>query len=258
MCKAKKILILMLLGLISFPALANEVVDGDEEDDSDLIQRLVQQAPVPTPRPAPRVTPVRSTPRRAAPARVERTDDEDYATDFDDQVQETGYVDRNLTGLLSRVSSQAWKQATRSRRVANFCGGGYRSGNRSKCMCAAGVADALLASGVCTTRPSSNALQMHTNGVLRRACPRLNLSNSRDPGRAPAGSVIVYAGHAGRRVHNFGHVEIKVPVTRELLQTMGRAGAGLREGGFMYCSDYCSPRPTLTRTNRVAAIYNLR
>lgn len=186
----------------------------------------------------------------------------DYAADYDDvkEAATTTYGTQGneaMSQILNKLSSEAWKSATKRRKVADFCGGGYRSGNRSKCMCAQGAKEALVAAGVCKSYPSGNALQTHKNGTLKASCPNLTLSSNKDPGKAPAGSVIVYSGYAGRRPHNYGHIEIKVPVTAELKKQMGRAGNDLKIGQYMYCSDFCSARPTKTAHNKVAAIYTL-
>lgn len=198
-------------------------------------------------------------------------DEDDYASDYDDNIQENGYQNRLLAPLLKKVATEAWKQATTKRTVATFCGGGFRSGNRSKCSCAGGVKDTLIGSGLC--KPSLRnersrmsrgqgpaAIEYQRLGLLTKHCPRLKEQKNLNIGSAPGGSVIVYRGHAGKRVHHYGHIEIKVPVTHELLQKMGAEASFLnvKLGDFLYCSDFCRNKPTKTATNQVAAIYTLK
>jgi len=166
--------------------------------------------------------------------------------------------------VLARLAMNAWTNATERRRVANFCGGGYRSGNRSKCMCSQAVRDTLVDTGLCREY-GADALAAHTSGALRNNCPGLSLSSSRSIANAPAGAVIVYNGYAGSTPHNYGHIEIKVEVTQELLNTVrndpvlidrGQA-QNLRVGDFLYCSDFCRAAPTDTPNNEVVAIYTI-
>lgn len=169
-------------------------------------------------------------------------------------------------GLVELLAKKSWYEATRKRQVAGFMGGGWRSGNQSKGMCAGAVKDALLSAGICSSRPAGNAYDSHTSGSLAKSCPGLKLSKAAQKGQAlsvndiasaPGGSVIVYNGYAGRRKHNYGHIEIKVPVTAELQQSMKRNGLSVSVGQFIYCSDFCRSTPTKKPTNSVQAIYTL-
>ncbi len=180
----------------------------------------------------------------------------------------------NFSGLtldrysfLSQYALSSWENAIERRKVASFMGGGYRRGNRSKGKCAEAVKDTLLDAGICTTRPDGNAYETHSTGTLRRSCPKLNLSKeatdknpltASDIANAPGGSVIVYSGYSGRRRHSFGHIEIKVPITAELKNKMGKDALDYQVGDYMYCSDYCRATPTIKSTNKIEAIYNLR
>jgi hypothetical protein len=187
----------------------------------------------------------------------------DYDQQTDDYKEEATYSN---SALLANLANETWHQATRKRARAKFLGGGTASGNRSKGMCAQAVKEALTGAGVCTSYPSGNAAQTHTSGSLKRSCPKLKLAkqaSSRnklditDISKAPAGSVIVYNGYAGRRPHDYGHIEIKVPVTPELRAKMGRDGLSVKVGDFVYCSDFCRATPTKKSTNEVIAIYTL-
>jgi hypothetical protein len=182
----------------------------------------------------------------------------DYIQKYDDNGQENGYLDRALAPKLDNLVKQTWKKATQRRTIADFCGGGYRSGNRSKCMCAQAVKEALVASKVCTRYPSGHARETHTTGSIKKSCPGLGLTGKLDPWKALGGSVIVYSGYAGKTPHNYGHIEIKIPVTAQLLKQMGKQSGGAKIGDFMYCSDFCRTRPTKVATNKVIAIYQLK
>jgi hypothetical protein len=162
---------------------------------------------------------------------------------------------------VNKFANKAWVNATERRRVADFLGGGVRSGNRSKGMCAAAVQETLMDAGICERWPSGNALAMHTSGNLR-ACPHLRKSSYTDPHKAPVGSVIVYSGYAGSHPHHFGHIEVVIPVTAQILARVRAdpklAGQHLQVGDRLYCSDYCRAAPTMTPNNPVAAIYTMR
>lgn len=176
----------------------------------------------------------------------------------DREPADTGEVDFNM---VNRMANKAWTNATESRRVADFLGGGRRSGNRSKGMCAAAVQETLMDSGICQSWPGGNALNMHTSGNLK-ACSHLKLSSYTDPHTAPVGSVIVYSGYAGSRPHHFGHIEVVIPVTAQILDRVRAdsklSGQNLHVGDRLYCSDFCRAAPTMTPNNPVAAIYTLR
>lgn len=181
--------------------------------------------------------------------------------------------------LQSKLAAIAVREAVKGRSVANFCGGGYRSGNKSKCACAAGVKDALLSSGICTSRPPGDAINLagfRYNGTtsqlsrtgpdsshaLTAFCPALHQSHGREPNysssitaasRAPAGSVIVYSTSR----HKWGHIEIKIKVTAQNIREISH-NLRVKVGDYLYCSDFCRAGPTLSHgTNRVEAIYSL-
>lgn len=143
--------------------------------------------------------------------------------------------------VVSNWISNAWHSATKPRQVARFMGGGVKRGNRSKGMCAQAAKEALVNSNICHGKLAGNAIDLHRRGILRSHCPRLKLSSLKDPRKAPNGSVIVYSGYAGRRPHNYGHIEAKL----------------VKNGVANYCSDFCAFKPTKKSTNRVAAIYVL-
>ena len=148
----------------------------------------------------------------------------------------------NARDLLAKWFRNAWNSAVKGRHVARFLGGGYRSGNRPKGMCAQAVKEALVDSGLCHGSLPGNAIDLHTKGVLKKRCPRLKyMPHLRDPKSAPSGAVIVYSGYAGHTRHSFGHIESKI----------------MKDGVANYCSDFCRPRPTQTSHNPVAAIYVL-
>ncbi len=170
-------------------------------------------------------------------------------------------------GYLSQFGLNTWTNAIEKRKVASFMGRGYRSGNRSKGMCAQAVKESLLDSGICTSKPEGNAFETHSTGSLLRSCPKLKLRSdstkdnplsAADIANAPGGSIIVYSGYAGRKPHNFGHIEIKVPITTELKRKMGKDALDYQVGDYMYCSDYCRATPTIKSTNKIEAIYSLR
>jgi hypothetical protein len=134
-------------------------------------------------------------------------------------------------------------------------------------MCAQAVKESLIDSGICTSKPDGDAFETHSTRTLLRSCPKLKLSkdatndtplSAADIANAPAGSVIVYSGYSGRRKHNFGHIEIKVPITAELKKKMGKDALDFQLGDYMYCSDYCRATPTIKSTNKIEAIYTLR
>jgi hypothetical protein len=163
------------------------------------------------------------------------------------------------SAFLAKLGVVGWQEATRQRKRAKYLGGGYGSGNTSKGMCAAGAMDTAFKSGLCKVRPTApDAYHLYTDGVIKKACPKLKALSSLDPYKAPGASIIVYKGYAGKRKHNYGHVEIKIPVTKELKAKMGRQGTNLKVGEFMYCSDFCAPKPTKRSTNSVVAIYSLK
>jgi hypothetical protein len=180
--------------------------------------------------------------------------------------------------LLNRLSIEAVKQAVKGRSVARFCGGGFRSGNRSKCACAAGVKDTLAATGICPSRPAGDAVNLAglprgTTGQLSRTgpvagrslasmCPALHQTHGRDSSyrgslnaaeNAPAGSVIVYSTSR----HQYGHIEIKLKVTADNYSALSKK-LNVKMGQYLYCSDFCRTGPTFSHgTNRVEGIYSL-
>jgi hypothetical protein len=194
--------------------------------------------------------------------------------EFDGNTADTGTQREDFSrytadryAYLSQFGLNTWKNAIEKRRVARFMGRGYRSGNRSKGMCAQAVKESLIDSGMCTSKPDGNAFETHSTGSLLRSCPKLKLSkdstkdnplSAADIANAPGGSVIVYSGYAGRRKHNYGHIEIKVPITAELKRKMGKDALDYQVGDYMYCSDYCRATPTIKSTNKIEAIYSLR
>jgi len=188
------------------------------------------------------------------------------ADDIDPDVVAPGHEEA-LNGVdddfMTNLGLDVWKEATRTRRRASYLrahgGAEYGSGNVSKGMCAAAAMDAMKSSGLCRVRPSSpDALHLFTAGAINKnTCPRLHLTGKLNPYNAPGASVIVYRGYAGHIRHNFGHVEIKIPVTQALKTRMGHQAANLKVGDFLYCSDFCSPHPTMRPTNAVVAIYSL-
>jgi hypothetical protein len=150
--------------------------------------------------------------------------------------------------LLDRFAHKAWAAATAGRRIAAMCGGGYRRGNRSKCMCASGVQEALLKSGVCAARPGGDAIAMKSS-INSHSCPNLHRINSRNPYSARAGSVIVYS----TTRHRKGHVESVIPAPIEAAIAMH-----VPVGTKLYCSDFCRTAPFLAGgTNHVAQIFSL-
>lgn len=193
--------------------------------------------------------------------------DDSAAVDFDSPTDEyKEEAEYSNTELLNKLSNEAWAEAIEKRQVAQFLGGGRRGGNRSKGMCAQAAKEALVDAGVCEKYPPGNARNLHTDGTLAANCSKLKLAKAATSGKklsvtdisqAPAGSVIIYSGYAGRRPHNYGHVEIKVPVTPELRTKMGRDGLSVQVGQFVYCSDFCRATPTKKSTNSVIAIYTL-
>lgn len=162
--------------------------------------------------------------------------------------------------ILDKWALAAWKSATRGRKMANFLGGKWRSGNRSKGLCAAGVKEAAVAAGVCSHYPAGGAYAMYTSGSLAKNCPRLKKSSIKDPRKAPPGSLIVYSGYAGHIPHHFGHTETKITVTPALYAKIKHDSklSKVKIGQSIYCSDYCRAAPTMTKHNPVAAIYVLR
>lgn len=192
---------------------------------------------------------------------------ENDIVDYDQQT--SGYKEEakySTNQLVEKLANEAWSEAIETRNVARYLGGGRRGGNSSKGMCAQAVKEALVDAGICHTYPSGDARNLHTTGELRRDCPKLKLAKSAsarnklditDISQAPAGSVIVYSGYAGKKPHNYGHIEIKVPVTPELKTKMGRDGLSVQVGQFVYCSDFCRATPTKKSTNSVIGIYTL-
>lgn len=139
--------------------------------------------------------------------------------------------------------SNAWSSAVKPRQMARFCGGGVRSGNLSKCMCAQAAKEALISSGICNGPMPGNAIDLHRDGVILNQCPSLKLDeNITDPRLAPVPSLTIYSGYAGKRRHSYGHVEAKI----------------MRNGKIWYCSDFCREHPTLSVHNQVAGIYILK
>lgn len=212
-------------------------------------------------------TPTAEGPQANSDFEEDQVNNENDVVDYDQQTdgykEEAKYTDNDL---LTKLANEAWSEAIETRNVARFLGGGRRGGNRSKGMCAQAVKEALVDAGICTKYPSGDARNLHTSGVLKRDCPKLKLVKSassrnklgiNDISQAPAGSVIVYSGYAGKRPHNYGHIEIKVPVTPELKQKMGRDGLSVQVGQFVYCSDFCRATPTKKSTNSVIGIYTL-
>lgn len=195
--------------------------------------------------------------------------DDNSAVDLDSPTDEyKEQAEYSNTELLNKLSNEAWAEAIEKRRVARFIdkNRGYRSGNRSKGMCAQAAKEALVDAGVCESYPPGDARNLHTDKTLAAHCPKLKLSKAATRGKklgvtdisqAPAGSVIIYDGYAGKRPHNYGHIEIKVPVTPELRTKMGRDGLSVQVGQFVYCSDFCRATPTKKSTNNVIAIYTL-
>jgi uncharacterized protein YgiM (DUF1202 family) len=170
--------------------------------------------------------------------------------------------------LLAKWSLDGYTEGVKTRCLANFRGGGlvhghcraWGSGNRSKGLCAAGVKEAAVLAGVCNSMPAgASAIEMHLSGGIRRSCPKLKLSGYRDPRTAPPGSIVVYSGYAGKTPHHFGHIETKLLITAQVLERVKNDPEmhGAKLGQFMYCSDFCRVRPTMTRHNPVAAIYTL-
>lgn len=170
--------------------------------------------------------------------------------------------------LLDRLSDATVHAATKGRPVAPMCrkayGETWREGNRSKCWCATGVKEALLATGICTSRPGGNAVDMQY--TIGSSCPSLHKTGGHgaSPESAPFGSVIVY--HTTR--HSAGHVETKIQVTAaNIMKYMAETGRQLRVGQALYCSDFCSTVPTRSYrmdkygrtvpTNFVDAIFSL-
>ncbi|MBY0386258.1 hypothetical protein K2X05_13965 [bacterium] len=184
----------------------------------------------------------------------DKLNDENDIVDFDQQTdgykEEAKYTKNELVGKLANA---AWSSATQRRKVADFCGGGYRSGNRSKCMCAQAAKEALVKNGVCTSYLAGHAAQTHTQGSLRRSCPNLKLAKS----ASARNKLIVYSGYAGKVKHQHGHIEIKIPITAQLKKKMGKDGIAYEVGQYMFCSDFCRPTPTKKKTNTIEAIYTL-
>ena len=90
-------------------------------------------------------------------------------------------------------------------------------GNVSKGMCLSAVKDSLLACRLAKTRPPGEAAK-NIGGELQKL-GFINYSTllQNDPGRAPAGAIVVYRGG------DYGHVEVKVSAKPD-----------------RYCSDFCS------------------
>lgn len=159
--------------------------------------------------------------------------------------------------FLSQLALRVVSEALRGRPVAaHLCGGGWRSGNRSKCMCASANKDALVGSGACGSRPPGDAIDLRYS--LSKYCSVFHKTGGHkaSPWNAPAGSVIIYSTTRHRR----GHMETKILVTPEILVRFGRAlGLGsVKLGQVLYCSDFCRTAPTFSHgTNTVEAIYSL-
>lgn len=176
---------------------------------------------------------------------------------------------------MAQISKSVWATATKRRRMARFMSPRgvaiYKSGNESKGMCAQATKEALVATGVCTSYPSGDAAATHTTGSLTRSCPGLKLNGATTGMKrknmaaaiaaAPFGSVIVYSGYAGKRPHRFGHFEIKIQVTQELVSKIRASHwklKNIRVGDTLYCSDFCRATPTFKATNAVLGIYNMK
>jgi hypothetical protein len=166
-------------------------------------------------------------------------------------------ADDELNARWSRIS---WKQAMAKRRKASELGGGWGRGNKSKFKCAAAVKDAALEAGICTKRPAGDAIDLFKTHSLVDSCPNVKSIGIQNPADVQPPAIIVYSGHAGARVHNFGHVESVLLVTEELKKLIKNDHqlTGVRVGDKIYCSDYCRTYPSYKSwRNPVAAVYKL-
>jgi hypothetical protein len=192
-------------------------------------------------------------------------EDDPGAQDIDQQDLDKGKeeVSADISDFMKKLGVDAWYEATKQRKRANYLrrkgGPTYASGNVSKGMCAGAAMDTAVRSGLCSSRPTApDAYHLYLNHRIEASCPKLKLTGKLDPWAAKGASIIIYKGYAGSTPHNYGHVEIKVPVTAELKAKMGGQGRNLKVGEFMYCSDFCAPAPTKRPHNSVVAIYSLR
>lgn len=166
--------------------------------------------------------------------------------------------------LINRLAKITWDNAVEGRVCSSVmrCRGQYVKGNRSKGYCAAALKESLVEAGLCAGYFGGHAIQLHTARLLTSTCPGFQLSGNKDPKKAPAASVIIYK----RSSHEYGHIEIKIPVTAQLLDIVrrdphlkARGGGNLRVGDYLYCSDFCRATPTFgDKANPVVGIYTLK
>ena len=164
------------------------------------------------------------------------------------------------TSFDDQIAINAYRNAIKGRHKALFLGGAYVKGNKSKGMCAAAAKETLMDTGICKSYPQGNAYALEGLSSLVRNCgQRVSKLATLDPKKAPKNSIIIYSGHAGRRVHKFGHVENKITVTKALKRAFpkDRFIQSFELGAPLYCSDFCTAKPNHKRTNPVAAIYQL-
>ena len=158
-----------------------------------------------------------------------------------------------------KLGLTAWREANAGRYTAWFRGHKWRSGNRSKSVCASVVKDILREMNVCTSRPDGHAYALYGKGTLVANCPRLDKLPSNRIADAKKASIIIYSGHVSKKPHKFGHIELKIPVTAALKKKMSRDHwvGHVPVGGYIYCSDFCRAAPSQRKTAPVAAIYEM-
>jgi len=193
--------------------------------------------------------------------------------------------------LLDELGINAVKSATESRSLAQICGGAkdgsiHRQGNVSKCMCAAGLEEALNRTGLCQPPIHGDAILLSGNNrgttamlssatpnesrALPASCPAFHKVQGKelslnkgiaDVKSAPAGSVIVYSTSRMTKTGKpqiYGHVEVKVQVTAANIAQIQRMLGHVTLGQYLYCSDFCTTNPNFAHgTNRVEGIYSL-
>lgn len=161
--------------------------------------------------------------------------------------------DPSATARFAKATIAA---ALKKRAVATTCGKGSLSGNKSKCMCAAAVKEAMVSAGLCEKYPPGHAINLHTDSNLTNSCRNMKFVGTQGPRSVKDGCVIVYKNHNGK-TKKFGHVETKLTVTSAIKQQL-KGQLNVNIGQVIFCSDYCSSNSGLDSTTRkrsVAGVY---